>query len=319
MIPDTDLIAEIHRLADGESPPTKSEMKSDGEFAAHTYHVRFGSWNDALRAAGCDPNRRVNVDETELLDEIRHLADSKSPLTRKEMNSDGKFCAETYRQRFGSWWQAVVQAGCTPVRRQPLTGHQFKQMVAAAHDQQKPRWKLVTLLHLFTGLPPEYLRAVTAERVTSHASGTLVTIPGAETQSGDDWQFKLPATWDNGQETELPDLLTWYLDSYGQVDVSPVTSNLIVHRAARDADIDRPTVDTDFGPAPDVTAKDLRATGGVRMARNGAPARRIRRHLGIEHTGWEASVEDFFLWLYVHKGYEHPEYDPPDVVLDPVR
>jgi hypothetical protein len=46
------------------------------------------------------------------------------------------------------------------------------------------------------------------------------------------------------------------------------------------------------------------------MARNGAPARRIRRHLGIEHTNWQASVEDFFVWCAVHDDdFSHPDWD----------
>jgi hypothetical protein len=258
------------------------------------------------------------ISKADLIAEIDRLANGESPPTQKEMNSVGEFSAPTYHQRFGSWWRAVVQAGCTPHERRPLTDHQFEQMVAAAHGQQQPRRELIALLHLFTGVPSRYLGAITAGRVTNHASGTLVAIPGTETQSGDDWQFKLPAVWGDGKETSLPSLLTWYLSYHGQIDITQKTSLRVVHRIARDADIDRPTVKMQFGPAPDVTPEDLRATGGVRMARKGAPARRIRRHLGISHTGWKADVDDFFLWNYIHEGITHNQYDPPDIVLDPV-
>jgi hypothetical protein len=192
-------------------------------------------------------------------------------------------------------------------------------MVETAQSQQNPLWTLVALLHLFTGFPPRYLDTITADRVTSHASGTVVTIPGTETQSGDDWQFRVPATWGKGKDTELPGLLTWYLNRNKRVTVDKQTSYNIIHRVARDAGIERRTVDTQVGPAPDVTPGDLRATGGVRMARHNAPARRIRRHLGIEHTNWDADVDDFFLWCEVHDDdFSHPDYEPTGTYLEPI-
>jgi hypothetical protein len=54
------------------------------------------------------------------------------------------------------------------------------------------------------------------------------------------------------------------------------------------------------------------------MARNGAPARRICRHLGIKHTGWKASVDDFFLWLYVHdEDFSHADSEVSGIYLEP--
>jgi hypothetical protein len=53
------LIAEIHRLADGNSPPSKNDMESDGEFWPRSYELRFGSWNNAVKEAGYRPNRTI--------------------------------------------------------------------------------------------------------------------------------------------------------------------------------------------------------------------------------------------------------------------
>jgi hypothetical protein len=291
-------------------------MTQHGEYSVDICQNRFGTWNGALRAAEYEPNEEHNIGSRMLLSRLAEDVSGSVAPSKKEFN--GTYHATTYRNWFGSWWQAVVQAGLAPQTRRPLTDHQFEEMVAAAHSLQKPLWKLTALLHLFTGVPPTYVGAIAADRVTTHAGGTVVTIPGTETRSGSDWEFKLPAMWGSGRDTELPELLDWYLGHHERVCLGRKTAEHIIYRTARNADIDRPTTDTEVGAAPDVTPSDLRATGGVRMARNGAPTRRIRRHLGIEHTGWQADIEDFFLWNYVHHGHEHPDYDPPDVVLDPV-
>jgi hypothetical protein len=58
-IPTDVLIAEIHRLANGNSPPSKNDMENDGEFWPRSYELRFGSWNNAVKEAGYRPNRNI--------------------------------------------------------------------------------------------------------------------------------------------------------------------------------------------------------------------------------------------------------------------
>lgn len=53
-----DLIAELQRVA-GElgSPPTYHTVGEHGEYSGFPYQQEFGSWNDALKAAGLEVNR----------------------------------------------------------------------------------------------------------------------------------------------------------------------------------------------------------------------------------------------------------------------
>lgn len=313
------LLAEIHRLADGNNPPTYNEMRSDGVFSPDVYEQRFGTWNDALVAADYSPNRTINNDAEYLLAEIRRLADGDSPPTYEEMDSDGKFSARTYINRFRSWWRAVVSAGLQPIDRRPLTDTQFAQFFEATKIQQKPYYQLIGLLLQFTGLRDRLISFLSEDQVTEYATATVVTIPGSQTVSGEEWRFKLPEKWDNIRNTDIPGLLTWFLDKHNRIRVSESECQNIIHRVARDANIDREQVETDIGIAPNVRPADLRVTGGVRMARNGASARQIRRHLGIKHTSCRATVQDFFIWCDVHDDeFEHPDYKPPDVILSPV-
>lgn len=57
-IPRQDLLDELTRLADElDKTPTARDMENDGKFDTDTYQNRFGSWNDAILAAGLEPNR----------------------------------------------------------------------------------------------------------------------------------------------------------------------------------------------------------------------------------------------------------------------
>lgn len=114
-----DLLDRLTDLADdlGRSPTIRecneySETPSDS-----TYRDRFGSWSEALTAAGLAPRTvEAQIPQEELLDSLRALADD---LGRPPMRSECDAAAETassgtYRNRFGSWTKALRAAGITP-------------------------------------------------------------------------------------------------------------------------------------------------------------------------------------------------------------
>jgi hypothetical protein len=320
-ISDKDLLNEINRLADSKSPPTATEFANRADYDVSTVSRRWGSWNSALREAGHSPNKKHDVSDRELLNALREDAHGQiAPEWEDTTNCE----PETYTTRFGNWWRACTQAGLQPHKRRPLTHTESQQFFEAATEQQKPRDQLVGLLSQFTGPPLNLLSKISPDWITTPAKSLVITIPANETRSGEKWTFKIPNTWNDAtgerRETNITGLLTWLLEHENPILFTRRRMDRIIYQIAQDAGLpNREKVHRDqVGRVPLVRHDDLRATGGIQMARNGAPARRIRRHLGIEHTDWNADVEDFFLWLYVHEGYEHPEYDPPDVVLDSV-
>jgi hypothetical protein len=112
-ITDEELIQELKRVTDklGE-PPTFRDMQDEGNYSPHTYERHFGSWNQALRVAGFEPdNRGSRISEDGLLDEITRLTDEfgESPSVRL-MDEKGKYGSATYQRRFGSWSKAVEAA-----------------------------------------------------------------------------------------------------------------------------------------------------------------------------------------------------------------
>lgn len=323
------LLKEMHRLATNGKPPTSDKMRKDGRFDPQSFHRHFGSYNNAVQAAGFDVNVAYEYSEKQLLQTIREHHDNNRAPTPTEYEENSGGYSSTVVQKFGSWWKGVVRAGVIPRKRFPLSTGQFPRFHQATIDRNRPRVALAGLFLLFTGLIPEVISKIKPswfDHLTDDQYGTLITVPSHHLRSTapGEWTLKLPSTYSIGgttRETQLPELAKWFFtrSPFPSQFPRPKSIETVPHRIGRDIDISRRSVErSKIGVCPDVKAGDLRASAGVQMARASAPRRRIRRHLGIEHTRWDADVEDFFLWLYVHEGTVHPDYDPPDVVLDPV-
>jgi hypothetical protein len=110
---DQELLAEIERLADelGRTPSSR-DMAEHGEFGRITYRDHFGSWNEALGAAGFDRRRpKRKTSEAELVTELQRLADALGTTpTTDDMQRDGEFSPGTYINRFESWSAALEAA-----------------------------------------------------------------------------------------------------------------------------------------------------------------------------------------------------------------
>jgi len=106
------LLDALEALADdlGETP-TRKDMNDRGRYSHQPYYTEFGSWNDALDAAGFDPNHR-ELSDAELIDAMQDLADDLGrPPTVEEMNEQGEYHGVTYADRFGTWLDAREAAG----------------------------------------------------------------------------------------------------------------------------------------------------------------------------------------------------------------
>jgi hypothetical protein len=117
------LIAELQRLDDQliHSPGLR-DMTQDGAHSSKTYQKMFGSWNDALRAAGIEINEETNISESDLIGELHRLADElgRTPTSR-DMADDGKYGTSTYVNKFGSWNDAIQQADLEIVRHRDVS------------------------------------------------------------------------------------------------------------------------------------------------------------------------------------------------------
>lgn len=111
-ISEKELKQELKRLAEElGQPPTAVEMENHGQFAPVTYHRRFGSWRAALAEADFAASRGGEVSETELLADVRRLAEElgRSP-TADDVQAHGVYSMRAYAEQFGSFLAARAQA-----------------------------------------------------------------------------------------------------------------------------------------------------------------------------------------------------------------
>ncbi|MCD2205143.1 homing endonuclease associated repeat-containing protein [Halobacterium sp. KA-6] len=107
-----DLLSELQRLAQELGHvPRQDEMRDRGKWSESIYKKEFGSWNEALAAAGFEANDRWRIPREELLAELRALAEELGhPPTTSEMLGQGKFTTQPYQRIFGTWRTALQAA-----------------------------------------------------------------------------------------------------------------------------------------------------------------------------------------------------------------
>jgi len=114
--PDRDtLLTHLQSLAAvlGKTPTVVDVHKDDATpFAPTEYIDVFGDWDTALREAGLDPDATATkIPDHELLAELQRLyTELGSPPSRADMVERGRFSDTVYRNRFGSWNEALQQA-----------------------------------------------------------------------------------------------------------------------------------------------------------------------------------------------------------------
>ena len=166
-VPESDLLADVRRVTEELGRcPTCEEFDERGCYSSSTCFRRFGSWADALDAAGVadeypSPSRR-RVSDDDLAAELRRLADALGhPPTESEMSKLGDHSPETYRGRFGSWADALDEAGLDP-RLRPTAGGKSR----------IPTAKLVADVQRVAG---EYGRAPTVEEMREDGDHGVAT------------------------------------------------------------------------------------------------------------------------------------------------
>ncbi|WP_435147174.1 homing endonuclease associated repeat-containing protein [Halobaculum sp. P14] len=103
---DDDLLADIRDVASKlGTTPTLQTYREHGSHSASTMYDRFGSWRDAVDAAGFDPHDPMEkISDEDLIEELRRLRDELgSEPSAGEMNEHGKYWVSTYRNHFESW------------------------------------------------------------------------------------------------------------------------------------------------------------------------------------------------------------------------
>jgi len=92
----------------GKRSLTIEEYNKHGRYSSAMIKKKIG-WNEALVQAGLQINKRMNISDNELLQDLRTAAAAISPrkLTQEEYNSIGKFSSATIKNKFG-WNKALA-------------------------------------------------------------------------------------------------------------------------------------------------------------------------------------------------------------------
>lgn len=144
------LIDELQRLrAELGEIPTADQMDDTGAYAYITYYERFGSWADALEMVfGEVPDRTwEHVSDAELLADLQRLAgDDGACPTVDDVEERGSHAVQTYRDRFGSWQDAVEKAGFDQPTSQGVTTAELLADLRRLRDEfgTKPTTRMVT-------------------------------------------------------------------------------------------------------------------------------------------------------------------------------
>ncbi|WP_337653229.1 homing endonuclease associated repeat-containing protein [Halomontanus rarus] len=111
------LLEEIDRLADiANRTPRTADVDAHSKYSIRPFRREFGTWNNALRAAGYEPNHINNISKSELLDELKRLAERiGSAPSQNLMMREGKFSPGPYESTFESWNDALREAGLEPL------------------------------------------------------------------------------------------------------------------------------------------------------------------------------------------------------------
>ncbi|GAB4248856.1 MAG: hypothetical protein OHK005_15480 [Candidatus Methylacidiphilales bacterium] len=107
-------IQELHRQGVDLSFRAMMLSKYNAMVYAAIRPNHFGSWKNALAAAGLEPEtiyRYRSWDEEAILEEIRKLKAMGADLSSKTMDETANPLIATARRRFGNWGKAVERAG----------------------------------------------------------------------------------------------------------------------------------------------------------------------------------------------------------------
>lgn len=114
-----ELLDELRRIAEivGRTPK-ESDVKKHGICSRGPFIDQFGTWNEALIAAGFTPNRHTEFSDSDFIEDLQRVAASLGYTPRKEdYGEHGRFGTSTVTRAFGSWSDALREAELEIPRR----------------------------------------------------------------------------------------------------------------------------------------------------------------------------------------------------------
>jgi len=111
---DEEVILKLKEFAKrkGKTPTSRDLVFQEDMPSLGVYEGRWGCWNNALKAAGLEPNYKIEYTKLDLKNKLIAISKDKE---RTPMIKDLKSpCVATYQERFGSWNNALRYSGFKP-------------------------------------------------------------------------------------------------------------------------------------------------------------------------------------------------------------
>lgn len=126
---DKELLEALRRITTdlGRSPQVTDAMEDDDFPSLQVYYDRFDSWANALERAGIEPPPSRKYTDDELLVVLREFADSlgRAPTMEEIQTSESMPGPTVFKDHFGTWNDALREAGLDPVRRAQYTDEEL--------------------------------------------------------------------------------------------------------------------------------------------------------------------------------------------------
>lgn len=131
------LLAALRELNDDlGQPPTAGEMDALGRFSVSTYQNYFSTWSKALQAAGLEPHRIRDLEQSDLINDLHRVAAKvdRTP-TAIDIVAHSQHSSRSYIEQFGSWNQALRDAGYEPTTFRNLTPTRLLHEIKRLHEE----------------------------------------------------------------------------------------------------------------------------------------------------------------------------------------
>jgi len=128
-VSDKDFLSDLKRVASELKLDSLSvdEYDKNGKYHPSTIQRRFGSWSKALTQAGLQIRKYSKLTKSELLEDLKKTANSfnKKRITADEYQSLGKYALSPFTRVFGSWAQALEEAGLEKTKTTGIADEEY--------------------------------------------------------------------------------------------------------------------------------------------------------------------------------------------------
>jgi len=172
----------IARLLDKNSV-TIDQFNEHSEFHSTTLSRRFGSWLNALEAAGLEKTRNLNIKTEELFENLTAvwLKLGRQPRYDDLTKDRSKFCTGTYENRFGTWRKALEAFAAWANEGTVYASNSKPQTSRKRRTPRTINWRLRALVLMRDGARCQYCGASVQHGAKLHIDHVVPWSKGGET------------------------------------------------------------------------------------------------------------------------------------------